>query len=299
MLDGFEFTIKDQNLVVKLHDNILLEFVQHANTATGEVKSYTAEYKGLKFKTFPSGRIVVEGSFHKFYNDGVHNYDDFCIEKLVKVIDSLQNTFDLNPEIVHINNLEFGVNITPEFAPDTFINNLLCFKWRQFNLIEIKGPGYGKECKGSSQYFVKIYNKGSQNHLQENILRIEKKVISMCALNLKTLKLSNLNEKIYLSDLTNPALWHHCKNELIAMFNDVVFDEPIDINALTRTEQKNYNKVLIQSNWKYFSRDQRKRNKKAFSDIIDKYGKEQYRPIILKLINEKFAELIINKIATF
>lgn len=121
----------------------------------------------------------------------------------------------------------------------------------------------------------------------------------MCALNCKKLKPSNLNKKIYLSDLLKPGLWHHCKNELIAMFNDVVFDEPIDINALTITEQKGYHKVVNQSNWKDFSRDMRKRNKKAFNVIVDKYGREQYRPVILKLINDKFAELIINKIATF
>jgi hypothetical protein len=283
MFDGFKITMLDQLTIHKLHNNERLEFDQCTNTVTGEIKNYIADYKGLKIETWPSGRIEINGSFHKYFNDTLHNHDEFTISKMKNVIERLETELDINRFKASVNNLEFGVNINTPFAPDNLINSLYSFKWKQFNIMETKGQGYGKQCKGSSQYLVKIYNKGSQNYLLKNVLRIEKKVVTMVSL-----KFGQLN----LSALLNPVLWEHCKKELINMVNDVLINEPIKINALTRNEQRIYNTVINQSNWINFSRDQRKRNKKAFNNIISKYGNEQYRPIIIRLINETFNQLI-------
>lgn len=158
MFDGFKITMLDRLTVTKLHNNCLLEFDQHTSTITGEVKNYTTDYKGLKIKTWPSGLIEIKGSFHKYFNDDYHNYDDFTITKMRSVIESFQSDLDISPLRVSINNLEFGVNIITAFAPDGLINSLYCFKWKPFNIMDTIGQGYGKECKGSSQYIVKIYN---------------------------------------------------------------------------------------------------------------------------------------------
>ncbi len=282
MFDGFKITIRDQLIIKRLHQNELLEFIEHTNTITGEVKNQTADYKGLKITTYPAGLIEVKGSFHKYYNHGFHNYDDFTITKMSAVVNNLQSDLDLNLFKASINNLEFGFNLNTPFAPNALINSLHCFKWNQFNIMDTKGPGTGKECKSYGQYVVKIYNKGLQYAQPQNILRIEKKVMVMCALKFGPL---------CLSDLLNPQLWEHCKLELIKMFDDVLINEPLETNMLTKNQQRIYNTVVNQSNWINFKKDNRKRYKKAFNEIISKYGKVQYRPIVLKLINDKCIEL--------
>jgi hypothetical protein len=282
MFDGFKATVYDKLTYESLSINPPFELIQHTSRSTGLI-NYSGEFKGLKVELFTSGRIQIAGSLHKYYNDGLHNWNDFTVSNLKDVLNSLQSDLNINPFKASINNLEFGVNVFNAFCPNDLINDLLCFKWAQFNIMGLKGQGQGKECKAFKQYFVKIYNKGLQYNQPQNILRIEKKVVTMFAL-----KFGQLN----LSDLLNPDLWEHCQKELINMVNDILINEPIDINALTKNEQRIYNTVVNQSNWAYFSKDQRKRNKKAFNKIISKYGKEQYRPAILKLINDKFSELI-------
>jgi len=283
MFDGFKATIYDNLTYERLLKNPPFELFEHTSRITGEV-NYSGEFKGLKVQIFTSGRIQIVGSLHKYYNDGFHNWNDFPVSDLKDVLNSLQSDLAINPVKAFINNLEFGVNIVTPFCPNGLINDLLCFKWAQFNLMGVKGQGQGKECKSFGQYIVKIYNKGLQYDQPQNILRIEKKIVTMFAL-----KFGLLN----LSDLINPDLWEHCKNELINMVIDILINEPIDIDTLTKNEQRIYNTVVNQSNWAHFSKDQRKRNKRAFNNIIFKYGKEQYRPVILKLITDKFSELII------
>ncbi len=282
MFDGFKAITYDKLTFQSLLKNSRLEWIQHTNTNTGEI-NYSTKYKGLTIERFCSGRIQIAGSLHKYHNDGIHNWNDFTVSKLKDVLDSLQSDLDINPLTTSLNNLEYGVNINTPFAPDALINSLNGFKWKPFNIMDTIGQGYGKQCKGSSQYIIKIYNKGSQNYRQEMILRIEKKVVTMAALNFGQLKLA---------DLLNPDLWEHCKKELINMVDDILFNEPIDIKSLTKIEQKTHSKVVNQSNWINFSRDQRKRLKKAFNEIISIHGQDRFKPIILKQIKDKFAELI-------
>ena len=201
-----------------------------------------------------------------------------------EVIMSLQSELGIDPLTACINNLEFGVNLNFNVDPNKLINCLFCYKWKPFNTMDnIVGQGNGKQCKGSNQYFVKIYNKGSQYYLPENILRIEKKVVTMVNLKFGKLKLV---------DLLNLDLWEHCKNELMSMIDEILFNEPLNTKSLTKIELKTYNKVLNQSTWINFSKDQRKRYKNAFNKIITTHGQGNYKQIILTLINDKFKELI-------
>ena len=281
MLDGFKIYFKDLHVVKKLHNNWRLVFVQHTNTQSGEILYYTAEYKGLKIKTFTSGLIEIKGSFHKFHNGGFHNHNDFTLKKMHEVINTFKIELDIDASRAHVSNLEFGVNVNPLFSPNALLNALMAYKWYPFNDMVTLGQGYGRERK-FNQYSIKIYNKGLQYHQPDNILRIEKKIVSMSALNFG---------KIKLSDLTNPALWQHCKTELTRMFQDILINEPIDIKLLKKNEQRIYNTVVNQSNWIELSPDQRKRYKRAFNNIIITYGKHHYQSTVLKLINTKCVQL--------
>jgi len=282
MFDGFKATIYDKLTYERLLKNPPFELIEHTSRSTGEI-NYSGEFKGLKIQIFTSGRIQIAGSLHKYYNDGFHNWNDFSVTNLKDVLNSLQSDLSINPVKASINNLEFGVNIVTLFCPNGLINDLLSFKWKQFNLMGIKGQGQGKECKAFNQYFVKIYNKGLQYSQPQNILRIEKKVITMAVLNFGLLSLS---------DLLNPDLWQHCKREIMNMLDEILINEPIYIGSLTKNEKRIYDAIVSQRNWNELERYKKMRYKKRFNEIISNYGRQQYRPIIVKLINEKFEQLI-------
>ena len=69
----------------------LLEFQNLLNTTTGElsIKS-NAFYRGLEFKIYditektPYKRLTIEGSLHKYWNNGAHNFNDFNISAIIR-----------------------------------------------------------------------------------------------------------------------------------------------------------------------------------------------------------------------
>jgi hypothetical protein len=282
MFDGFKATIYDKLTYERLLKNPPFDLIEHTSRSTGEI-NYSGEFKGLKVQIFTSGRIQIAGSLHKSHNDGQHNWNDFSVSNLKDVLNNLRSDLNLNPLKASINNLEFGVNVFTPFCPNSLINDLLCFKWEQFNRMGIKGQGQGKECKAFKQYYVKIYNKGLQYDQPQRILRVEKKIVTMVAL-----KFGLLN----LSDLLNPYLWQHCKAELINMVDEILINEPIKIDLLTKNEKRIYEIVINQRNWVGLGRDKKSKYKKRFNEIIANYGQQQYRPVIMGLINEKFDQLI-------
>ena len=289
MFDGVKICYYDLCLVKMLHADLKLVFIEHTNLKTRDIKGHSSEYKGLKFKTFPSGRIVITGSLHKYFNGGLHNHDSYTVDNLRETLIMLESEFSIEPNRALIQNLEFGVNLIVPFNPKGFIDSLISYKFKSFNTMAIINPGYGKEYF-QQQYGVKIYNKGLQYGRGEYILRIEKKVLAMCALNFG---------KLYLSDLTNPDLWKHCKKQLVQMLDDIIINEPIPENQLAKNEKRIYNSIINESKRANFNRDQRKRYKKGFNSIISKYGTSHYKPILVDLINEKCNELAQLKVHTF
>ncbi len=277
--------IIDLILATRLHNNKLLNFIVHVELATGEIKSRTAEFRGLIIQTFPSGLVQIKGSFHVYKNNGFHNYDDFTSSDLRKVIESFKSDLGLDPTKMRIHNLEFGVNLNTEFSPNDFLNALYGFKWKPFNRMDIKGKGFGKECKAFSEYFLKIYNKGMQYNQPPNVLRFEKKVVSMRAIRQGILNLS---------DLVDKNLWNCCFLQLIEILDDLIIIETIDSSLLNKNELRLFNNVINQSKWLTFSRDQRKRYKKGFNLIVLQYGNEHYKQKLNKLITDKAQMLIEN-----
>ena len=266
-----------------LLNNPRLDFDMFSNVETGELKSNEANYKGLKIQLYPSGLIRVSGSFHKFYNNGLHNYDDFTFSKMKQVLSLIELELGFSLLRASINNLEFGVNVNTSFNPNELINDLLCFKWKQFDTMNIKGHGMGKQCKAFNQYIVKIYNKSLQYGLPENILRVEKKVITMLAMKVG---------KLRVSDLQNPNLWEHCKYSLIEMLDDILINEPINENLLKKTSKRIYNTVVCQRSWSSLDRYKKGRYKKQFNKLIDSFGSQQYKSELMRHINERLEYLI-------
>ena len=170
-----------------------LTFNSPANPETGEVDTSIAysDYKGLRFyiysarKGYKHGIITLEGSLHKFWNEGRHNYNDFGIEELDEVICELYNRFNLHPTNLLLRNIEFGVNISPPDDTDKIIDYCLLHKTTPFKWVFTKKGGNYKQVKREN-YVIKIYNKQAQYIAKYNVpptLRFEIKFTRMRDLN--------------------------------------------------------------------------------------------------------------------
>ncbi|HWW39357.1 MAG TPA: hypothetical protein VNZ46_08610 [Pedobacter sp.] len=280
MFDGIKFSYNDTFIANLLINDEKLNINKIVNS-DGEIKSFYGNFMGLKLQIFPSGHIIIKGSLHKYYNQGLHNYNDFDIVSLKCAIDSLQKDFYLDPKLARIENIEFGVNISPTFDVDEFLDHLMWFRNKPFNIMATKGCGNGREYY-FNQYGIKIYNKALQYGLPQNLLRVEKKITTMCALKFG---------KICLFDLLKIRLWDHCKCSLIEMFKEIIINEPFDLKSLKKTELKNYYSVVDKSQWLGINKDKRKTRKKGFNALISKYGSRKYQLNIQNLIHSKCNEL--------
>lgn len=202
MIDGAK--VKGKNVEsTNIVDNKLLSFVTKNVSDDGEIfKSnkldengeviYRTPYKEAEYKsltvTYPQNEnFRIKGSFHKYYNNGLHNFNDFteavCKATLVKFC----SDFGINPSTFILENLEIGINFKPPINTNDILD--LCFfhSTKPFTSEKDNQTGRYIQCV-HSQYIIKIYNKALQYTAQgykidENIMRFEIRFIVMEKLN--------------------------------------------------------------------------------------------------------------------
>ncbi|MFN4234413.1 MAG: hypothetical protein ACK4IK_06350 [Bacteroidia bacterium] len=222
--------------VIGLHkeyffNNRCLVFTPVIKKGTSEELNYEyLEHKNLKLKVYTSGRITLSGSLHKYYNGGMHNYNDFNAVMYQNVLDEINIKFGILPENLRILQIEYGVNINPEIPTDEVLKGLLQHKRKDFELKISNDRGKYYQVM-HEQYIIKIYDKAKQYKLDKKILRIEikqtnwskyrleKKLITLKDFNDvdKQLFLSNLLQKwdevlFYDSTITTVNRWHKYSN---------------------------------------------------------------------------------------
>ncbi len=168
---------------MRLMDNKKLEFKTQLNYETGEFGSHCyAYYKGLKFKIYNrtdhsnKERIYLEGSLHKFYNDGKHNFNIFNLKSLQDVMRELRLSFGIKPKHLRLLQMEIGVNITPPVETIEILKCCLLHSTKQFKWTNTKTEGNYIQAEHSN-FFIKIYDKRKQYSkeytLHSEILRFE------------------------------------------------------------------------------------------------------------------------------
>jgi len=139
MLDYIKLEIVESN-AGQLELNPLLNFESHINKKTKkQCKCRHASYNGLIFRiTEPQKKsakkeITIEGSLHKFYNNGEHNFDDFTIPKIFEAISRLEQEFGFSRSKMLIKEIGIGVNINPPYNSRTIMNGIISFEESGFN----------------------------------------------------------------------------------------------------------------------------------------------------------------------
>lgn len=194
-LDGFTAQIIDTDFTFLLS---YLDFYDGFNTRTGEVRTLNhpdgkpkrprvrAQYKGLSFTYYPKFRtiektlpelMIVHGSFHKFWNQGTHNANQFNFDAFLDTLTALKFELSIIPSQIHLTRLEWGLNLIPEIEANQIINGVILNSGNN----EYKNSREYKNTTNRVCYFTewehKIYNKSEQypDYSDPNTLRIEHK----------------------------------------------------------------------------------------------------------------------------
>lgn len=213
-----------------LERNPLLTFFDSVNIITGVIRTTnkqgsiiiprkTAFYNSLQFTIYDNGNITIEGSLHKYWNRGAHNYNDFNLTALDEVLKELKHLFNIKPEQCYLRQLELGVNIRPPIQSHKIIDNCFLHKTTPFEYVKNSDEGKYKQAE-HSQFYIKIYDKArhyKKFEIKGEILRFE----------IKYRKMEKLNKKgIYtLNDLLEYGL-HNFKDDLLQQWQNVLFYDP-------------------------------------------------------------------------
>lgn len=189
----------------------------------------------------------ISGSIHKFWNwtngKGSLNWNRFSYPDCLTAIDTISEIHGILPERQTLKGYEFGYNLPVSFDPKVFIqDHVICHR----NKFSSDDKSYGRKGYYSQyifdQYRIKLYDKGKQEQLKENLLRIEIKVV-------KSAYHGARKDLQYLSDLKNPEIWQWFHFKLTKSVESLlVLDEPKSPSNI-----KNSNP----NHWKFMKRDSR------------------------------------------
>ncbi len=218
-IDFLKCKILDEELINQVWENPLLEIESKYEKRYDDVmyEVVTRKFRNLFFVKHQN-RLEISGSIHYFFNDGLHNANDFYIKDCIETINHIRNIFNLDLEKCFLVNLEYGVNILPSIPISELMLNLIYHEKHPF----IRSMDYDEyRIAGNSTYKqAKAYNKGVQfpQYCNPNTFRFEIKTGQ--AKFIKRLGLLNLN------DLTNADNYNPLLASLLKEWDNILlFDK--------------------------------------------------------------------------
>jgi hypothetical protein len=256
----------------------------HAKT---DLEIQSINHNGLRLTRNVHDGYSIDGSLHKFSNDGLHNANDYFLSDLKKTLNQLFDDIALNPDITMINGFEFGVNIKLPTNPNNALQRLILHK---------SNNGATKtNCKefGYKNYSFKFYNKSALTNIEPyqsgNILRVEVKVNKM-----RYIKNQGVYCKV-LSDLLDVAVWEQLEKILIETINECLIIDlsETERNRLSDKENIKYLEYInplfwtnLHENRKKYSRERERCNK-----FLNLHSSSTLKTEIINLISVKCREL--------
>jgi hypothetical protein len=288
MIDFTKIQIPDKcgnNLL----QNKLLSFERNVNEDTGELdesEERTAEYKNMKFKIYPSGRIILMGSWHKFAKEG-YNSSDFNLQDFRLAVFDFCRFFDLNPNELRLLQFEAGVNIVPPLQIRSVLRAFVCSSDGKVPFSQMRsrtGSSLGVEMY-RSEYGIKVYDKSKQYKLLNELMRYEVKFTSS--------KIFRREFEVeYLSDLMLFCKWAKISKKVENSVKDLILNEPTFETSGMSSAKKNF---IVQSSisayWRELNRRQRMRSKIRMKKMVEQYARSDLKSDIQTRIREKLLQL--------
>jgi len=306
VIDNFKISTKDFDHRSLLR-HPLLNFNGWTNLETLKVKPnefgskrYVSNYHGLKFIVYENVTgeftLCIEGSIHKFYNNGIHNFNDFTYSNTVEVIDRLASLFKLNLDSCRINHIEIGVNIMPPAKTETVLKGSLSHRNKRFKSISYDDAEYFQVMHDN--FIIKVYDKAKQyrakDHIIPNeILRVELKYRKMEDL-INLLKSKGIIDRDYivLSDLRNIDALNAFGELLVKKWNEILFyDYSISKTNLSKYQQRKLDVWQNINQWEDFKKQKRLKQKNLLQNVINNHS-QQLQLQVSNLIQEKLETLL-------
>ena len=299
MFDFFssELTLNPEEIL----SNPILNFTSPVNIDTGEIVAprngytkRTAFYNGLKIDYVVNHKtnknsFTLSGSLHKYFHNGI-NCNDFKIKEVKESIYELCKLLNIDTSQIKIHRIEFGVNISPSYPTNEILNSLLFYRSQPYELREFNNSGYLKQFV-FNQYIVKVYNKGLQYGLSNDLMRFELKVNTMDYLLKKGIQIRCID------DLLKTQIHIQLRELLTKTFESILFyDYRIKAKLITSKRDK---QLLIECSnpmfWERFKEDHSatayKKKVKRFKELVLKYSPSDLQKEISKQILDKWNEL--------
>jgi len=214
MIDFVKIKITDEALINQVWSNEILEYDGKSEKRfNDELKELVKKkYKKLYFTKYQD-RIEISGSLHYFFNNSIHNSNDFSVKDCINTIMQIRDLFTLDLEKCKLINLEYGVNIIPSIDVEDLVHNIMYHEKRQFT--RPTKHFYYKIAGNEAYKHVKAYNKSVQfPSLCDNTFRFEVKS--------KQSKYINSLELFTLNDLAVTGTYNRLMEELIKEWDNVL-----------------------------------------------------------------------------
>nr|WP_315189879.1 hypothetical protein [uncultured Flavobacterium sp.] len=259
---------------------------------TGEIKyPYTAKLDTMDVGVSDRSGYV-KNSLHKLYNyreySEEHNYNDFGFSKVCAEVDFLSEKI-IDAGRTKLTQLEFGFNIEIDNLPEMLVRrNFLMHKYEGGSGNNYQGKGELKKFSHDN-YLIKVYDKGKQYGLEENILRFEIKFIK--AKEFQTLGVFNLHDLKVKSNLRRLFIY------LIKRFDEMTIIDDFDETSISLLQD--YHKLSIYKDPIYWTEEikgihsqKRARMKVEFNELLNKYDLLKTKAYLRQLLLKKFIYLI-------
>lgn len=273
-MDFLKLSVTDILLIDYFRNHDLLEWVKsedRINLFDKEVikTKIIKEYKGIMF-CFYSKKIEILFKPHYYFNNNLHNANDFKIDDCINTILEFKNTFGINLKLLKVINIEFGINILSPICIKKLIAYLQYHERNEFKTV----PGlafckmsFKQKSDGTANKYriFKAYAKGIQfpEFTDINTFRIELKSNESKYINPLGIYTAN--------DLLNFDCYLNMSNKLLEEWEKVLLlDNVTDFSNLKTSEQTKIKDYLNTITWFDISQDP---YKNRFNKERAKYNK--------------------------
>lgn len=294
MIDGIKlFFVATEKAIEELKRKI--EFIGNFSVATGEIRNrFKAKNNSIEITIIGNRNVIIQGSLHKYFFNG-DNSRDFTFSQLKDAINRLCNELNIEAQQIKIQRLEIGVNVRGSpIGFDEVEDNLISYKLQPFEPYKIDGKNFGYHCK-LQRFEIKIYDKGVQSGLDENVLRFEYKIFKMIHIEKFGIRfLSDLIDKNKLTSLFE-AFIRDFSN--VRMDNKSEMDELIKQNKIPFHDAVFYLKARNPKHWISLKRTQKSStitsHRRRFERILNQYTSKNLTLCITNILKQKIQHLML------
>jgi hypothetical protein len=231
--------------------------------------------------------LFINGSIHKYKNNGLHNADRLPFDTLQQTIQHLVQDTTIDPQTSDLHGLEIGVNLRLSVPAKEVIKQIICYKNKPFNRFTTSDNLKGLSCE-MSEYELKIYPKLAPSDTGEpiEVLRVE--------LHIKKMRFIQDANICTLADLTDRTKIEPLKRYLLdAIDNVIFFDFAMNKKGLTQRERIYKERLSNPKFWQYASKMERLRAKGELAMLMQNHAKNYLKPTLKDAIIAEWSSLFI------